>query len=419
MALVFIVGLIFYYLLFLRDRKSVLSILLWSLYLSLGIFAEILDLTEGIAPIFSPNYFSVFVLLAGVLFSISGFLRFESENVLKIFEYVRFRSLIENFLILTQFYAIIFFFPFAVSSFVGDINENRLLLTEKMDILSSYGLLNTFAGAASQLFHFSLAFAFSRVLPSDKVKQNPRKAIFLVIASFSYVIYILAYVGRDGVVYWLMTFFLVYIIFRRHLDPRYRRKIFIAALMLGSIASIPFILITISRFFDADQGGFWSLLEYFGAQIQNFSDYSSIDRPVTYGVQNFPMFSNAVCSMMMLDCQSWTEIKDAVFDVYLTQGKAPWLFGTFISDFVGDFGALGGLLFVATFALVCAKACSLSSSHRRVKISGFLLVIFLFLIPYWGVFYFRFSIINGFLIVNLLFIFAVWILQHLRGSQRL
>ena len=39
------------------------------------------------------------------------------------------------------------------------------------------------------------------------------------------------------------------------------------------------------------------------------------------------------------------------------------------------------------------------------------MVMFFFLVPYWGVFYFRFSIANGFIVVNLAFISFVWLLQ--------
>ncbi len=35
-----------------------------------------------------------------------------------------------------------------------------------------------------------------------------------------------------------------------------------------------------------------------------------------------------------------------------------------------------------------------------MTVARMLLVMFLFLVPYWGVFYFRFSIINGFIVVN-------------------
>ena len=45
-----------------------------------------------------------------------------------------------------------------------------------------------------------------------------------------------------------------------------------------------------------------------------------------------------------------------------------------------------------------------------------LLILFLFLVPYWGVFFFRFSIVNGFIIVNLIFFLMVHAIQRIGGA---
>ncbi len=47
--------------------------------------------------------------------------------------------------------------------------------------------------------------------------RNVPRALLLILASLSYVIYILAYVGRDGVVYWVMTALAVFVVFRVHM----------------------------------------------------------------------------------------------------------------------------------------------------------------------------------------------------------
>lgn len=416
MAALFVLGLFAYYWLVLRRHAkngSTLAFVLWILYLCLGLSGVFLALTGGIQPIFDPDYFSTLILFIGIILSITGFLRFRTQDISKIFGAIRGQRIIENILILYQLFAIVYFLPFAISSLSGDANENRLLLNEKMEIMSSYGLINTLAGAASQLFSVSLVLAFIRMASKKNQGRNVFRALLLMISSFSFVIYILAYVGRDGVVYWLMTALMIFVIFQRHLDRVDRRRISLFGIFGAIMILIPFLMITVSRFFDADQGAVWSFFEYFGAQIHNFSDYSSIDRPITLGVQSFPMFVSGGCAITGLDCPSWLAIQDVVFDAYLRQGKAPWLFGTFISDFVGDFGNIGALAILLVFSLFCAKVCSVGGSRDSFSFSRLLLILFLFLIPYWGVFYFRFSIANGYIVVNLAFILFIALLQRL------
>ena len=413
MAALFVLGLSSYYWLVLRRQKgAVLAVLLWFLYVTLGLSGVFIALTEGILPIFKPNYLSTLVLLIGITLSISGFLRFRVQNLSEIFGNIRGQKLIENFLICSQLLAIGFFLPFAISSLTGDPNENRLLLDAKIEVLGSYGMINTLAGAASQLFSVSLVLAFIRLASKKNQGHNSLRATFLVLSSFSYVIYILAYVGRDGVVYWLMTAVALYFVFRSHLGPVDKKRI-IKFGIIGAVAVlVPFGVISVYRFADSDLSLGWSLFEYFGAQIHNFSDYSSIDRPITFGVQNFPMFVSGGCAVVGLDCSSWANVRDVVFDAYLKQGKAPWVFGTFVSDFVGDFGNIGTLIILFIFSRFSSSVCAGGQSGHSYSFARLLLILFLFSIPYWGVFYFRFSIINGYIIVNLLFILFVALLQH-------
>ena len=410
MAYLFVFGMLIYYILFLRSAKkkdAKLALLLWRLYFLLGLSATIIEGTGAIEPIFQSNYISVFILLSAILINISGFLSFRMGVVGKNFFSAGNVNIIENFLIISQVLAILFFLPFAISALSGDANANRLELPSTMARLASFGFLNTIAGAASQLFTFSIALAFLRIIREEEGRRNLFRVVMLWLASLSYVIYILAYVGRDGVIYWIMNFILIYVLFSESLDKK-SKKLIVAAFSLSAfIVGTPFMVITVARFFDAQQGGALSFFEYFGAQIINFSDYSSIDRPLTYGLQNFPMFANAGCVALDLSCNSWIDVKDSIFDDYLQQGKVPWVFGTFVSDFVADFGTAGMLMIMCLFALICTRVGKINTNNGRTSLGRFFLILFLFLVPYWGVFYFRFGIINGFIIVNLLFVLVV------------
>lgn len=415
MAALFCLCMLLYFLFAFRRSKgeSALAKLLWFLYFALGVSALFIAVTDVLQPVHAPNYLSTLFLVTCVLVSISGFLRFRSSHVAQAIRTIPSQGLIETVLISIQFAAIVFFLPFAISSLTGDANENRLELASKIDILGSYGLINTSAGAASQLFSSSLVMAFIRLSGTHLTNRVLLRALLLLVASLSYVVYILAYVGRDGVVYWLMTTLMVSLVFWPHLSRRARNYVLIAGAGVSSALLIPFAAITVARFVDSEFGTAWSVLDYFGSQINTFSDYSSIDRPLTYGAMNFPMFVNVACSLVGVECPAWIDIREFIFEQYLAQAKEPWLFGTFISDFVGDFGYPVTLAIVIVYALLCNRFCSLPSSRGRFSLSRLFLVLFLFLVPYWGVFFFRFSITNGFIIVNLAFVLFVALVSRI------
>ena len=420
MAALFCLGLLGYFLIAFRGASAgtpELAKLMWFIYFALGLSAMLIAATDVLTPAYPPNYLAALFLLLCVLLSISGFLGFHAKSLASTIASIRSQNLIECVLIGSQLYAILFFLPFATMSLVGDANENRLDLASKMEQLGSYGIFNTLAGAASQLFGASLIFAFVRLAQPKRRGQSIVRAWMLVLASLSYVIYILAYVGRDGVVYWLMTALAAFLVFRSHIAQNLRRKIVVLGTAIGAVLLLPFVVITIARFVDTDYGSAWSILDYFGSQLHNFSDYSSIERPLTLGIANFPMVIGAVCSVVGIECQSWEALKEVIFELYLAQNKEPWLFGTFVSDFVGDFGFLGALALVSVFAMLCHYLCQNHGGSRPPTIARLLLIMLLFLIPYWGVFYFRFSIANGFIVVNLAFIAFVHLVQRIGARQ--
>jgi len=416
MAALFCLGLLVYYTAFFRanaSNTSVLSRLLCITYFVLGCSAIVIATAGPFPSSIAPNYGSALFLLLCILFGISGFLRFRSQSVKDVIVAIRGQNLIELILIGLQFFAIAFFLPFALSSLTGDANTNRLDLSYKAQILGSYGILNTVASLASHLFMISIVMAFIRLSQPRASGRNVFRASLLILASLSYVVYVLAYVGRDGFIYWLMTSFVVYLIFRPHLPNAWKHSAVSIGAVIFGLMLLPLITITEARFAQSQMGLFWSVLDYFGSQIQNFSDYSSIRRPLTGGWMNFPTFKEAICNIADQGiCETWEEMRPTVFDIYLVQGKAPWLFGTYVSDLVGDFGYLYTFFILTLFSFICHRTCVGRDKQGKMSAARLLLILFFFLIPYWGVFYFRFGIINSFIIINLIFIGFVSLIQH-------
>lgn len=413
MAITFTLLLSTTYWIFIRERAekgAILVKLLCYTYILLGVSGSFIYLTEMVETKFQQNYLSSIILFILIFTSILGFLPFKTQNINLMFKGTHNVKIIENLLITSQLFAIFFFLPFALESFNGDISLNRIYVEDKTTALGQYGILNTFASACAQLFVPTLTFGFIR-LASEKLIW---RAYTLFTVSLSYVIYILAYVGRDGVVYWFMSFILLYYIFKPHLAKRLKKKIINLTIILLSVILVPFAYITSTRFSESTRGILTSLFEYFGLQIQNFGDYSSLDRPLTLGMQNFPIFYEWGCNILVLSCEKFINIKTETFQIYLDQNKEPWLFATFISDFIGDFGLSGTIFVVILFSLICYIVCTNKNLNmKNITVARLLLIIFLFEVPYWGVYYFRFSISNGYIVVNLFFIFFVFIITNI------
>lgn len=420
LAGLFCLSLLAYYFLFFRKgskAENPLALSLWIVYFALGSAGIVIAATNIETSIFEPNYFSALFLSLCIVIGITGFLGFRAVDLQSVIADIRGQKLIEAILIVMQIFAILFFMPFALSSFDGDANLNRLDAGNKAQLLGAYGLINTIASMASHLFPVSLVMAFIRLAQPKERGGNVWVAAMLTFASLSYVLYILAYVGRDGVVLWIMTAIVIFLVFRGHLPKRRVRQVVIGGSIVTAFIVIPLAIITVARFADSEVGVGQSILDYFGSQIQTFSDFSSINRPLTNGVMNFPIFMNAACSTFMSGCERWEDIKISVFDQYLVQGKAPWLFGTYVSDFVADFGYLGTLVALLAFSLICHFTCTGRNSVGRMSIARLLLILFFFLVPYWGVFYFRFGIANASIVANLAFIIFVWLVQRYNSSQ--
>lgn len=417
MALIFCLTLIIY-IAFVGGirRLGILSQVLAVIYLLLGVAGVLYGFSTPSDPIFKPNYGAAFFLGLCIIAFIHAFRNFNPSSVAGLAQRIRGQNLLEYTLIIPQLFSIVFFLPFASANFGGDVGLNRVFVADVSHQLGAFGLVNTFAGAAAQLFSASLAFAMIRISQPRHLISWP-KVFILTISSLSYVIYILAYVGRDGVVYWIMTALALYIVFRPYIDTAIRNYLAYGFMVLVALLMIPFTIITLERFVGASSL-YQPLLEYFGSQIRHFGDYSTMYRPRTEGVANFEVFYNFYCGTLTLRCEEWEIIRPHIFGVYLAQGKEPWLFGTFISDWVGDFGRAGTAVMVFLLALFIWFLCPRGRDNiEQVGPARLLGILFLFLIPYWGVFYFRFGIANGFILVNVAFILLVGLLQIAQASR--
>ena len=214
-------------------------------------------------------------------------------------------------------------------------------------------------------------FLFFYVLRFEEVKKSLK--IRLLIASFSFAFMTLLFAGREGIVYWTLNTFIYLLIFRKSYSEETKKNIKKRGLILLALIATPFLAISFARFSIQSRGSFASkispFLEYFGQGPHIFSQAYYVSRSDIKGYDFNTLSSDDVQNLQL----------------YLG-----WTFGTFVKTFVWQYGKIGTVFLALIFNLICRLVCKMHRIKRDIW--SFFIIIMLFQIPYWGVFYYRYSL---------------------------
>ena len=224
-----------------------------------------------------------------------GFAGFRDQKLksIKIERIFLYRAL-ESFLLIGGFLSILFFLPFAFTALTGDIASKREMVVYGSTVVvhgytfADFGIINSICSLMSNLFIIAQVCSFINLIPING-KRNVCKAYLMLISSLSFVVYIFAYAGRDGVVYWLMSYVFCFLLFRNFLfksDLKRIKRVF--ALVFAAIM-IPFLMISKSRFSEMEGGTVLWFINYAGMQLRNFNNHYQIEFPLLYGRHTFPI----------------------------------------------------------------------------------------------------------------------------------
>lgn len=293
--------------------------------------------------------------------------------------------------------------PYAIAMLSGDIEVNRIKVVHVKGFrLEPSGLAGTFATAFAVFFGQAQLIAFY-------IKTSPKKVRFknllfwlLIFSSLSYVVLVLTFAGRDGVIYWLFSICFISVLFKRLTCFSFFKSYRFAILALGLLLFIPFFMITASRF-----KGDWlySILSYFGQMPYNFSDLFLIAPPPALGDLNFSVIKNV---LFAVDYDV-----DYYNSIYFAHDAVPWVFSYFFGSLVKDFGFLMTFGLIMTFSLMLL---CIVFNVKRTKVLYFdqlLLVYFYAQIGLMGLFYFKHQSLNSYLISFWLIYFFVLVCRIL------
>lgn len=283
---------------------------------------------------------------------------------------------------------------FALSS----LSDARSMLYAGEEFVES-GLINTIASVSASMYVFALLLFFIY----SSIGGHNKRCILLLISSISEPLHVLCYVGRDGIVFWIFSFLMLFLFFKPYMGDATYKKVRKSFIIGSSALLIPFMLISISRFDASDGGTGGSMISYLGQGFVNGPLFFGIEHKPISGATGFPLFwemtgLNPPKSMGMIQYGEWLS----------------WNFSTFVVDFYRYFGFGGEILVCILLSLVFKMIFNRLS--RDIAFNKLFVYILYFQILSQGVFYFRQYTRGGnlFIVICIVFYFA-----FIQNSQKM
>ena len=237
--------------------------------------------------------------------------------------------------------------------------------------------LLTYLGIVVQSIYYIniILFFLSIVQYSDN-----RMSLLLFVGSFSNVFYVLCFFGRDGVIYWLFNFIVLFIAFSNNIQKDRKNRLLKLSIAAISIILFMFVLITYFRFSVNTSNGFQnfltSILSYFSQQLGNFSD------GYKYDIRTGSLIPQIERVFQQLGFPKWHN--DQYYGDITNLQYESNVFGTFIESFYFIIGKSNTIVFSIIAFFTISTICLSSNS-----IGLFMMAYTLYQIPLCGLFYYR------------------------------
>ena len=293
-----------------------------------------------------------------------------------------------------QVFSIIFFIGYDISLLMrGDFLQIRSeMLTSGEDGLGA-SLSRTIAGTSSYFYCYNiLLFFYSLAFRQDKKWL----LILLAVSSTSRIFHALSYMGRDGLLFWILSFLFSFFLFQPYLNERAKcliRKVFY---ICGTFVITLIAAISLSRFGESDQGVFWSLVSYLGQPIDNFAKMFHSNFAEWKGLRAlFPLLFGA-------ETTSATELLNSVDDFETKYGFKNNVFFSFVGNMYMAIGPFFSILLSYIYCKYVSK--KLDRKYTSMSVLVILMVASQIVIHnyfYWA-YYLR--VANLFLLTTPLFV---------------
>lgn len=349
------------------------------------------------------NYFGGYLFLTVSLWLyLYPFIEINDSN----FEYLRIPSkkiikCISVILSVCSIYSIVFYLPVAykmIAVDIADIANVRSMVTTGNHPFIEPSIKNGLAKLFAFLYNLQLTLFFINLIIDRKIRFFSWVILF---SSLSYPVFVLAFMGRDGIVFWIFSFIFSFLLFRKYLHGGILKTLKKITVVIFSFFLFFFLIISVGRFLVANEDAmqlFESLLSYIGQGPINFAEYYYIPNMISDGGQSLflPLVKD-------IDLNYKNQIDSLLYNYDIV----PWIFKTFISSIYTSIGSLFLLIF--GLILLFVYKYSFKEKKKGVLSFPFVLVYTVFFTVYsQGVFYLTYYHNIAHLSVLLIFLLALF-----------
>ena len=349
------------------------------------------------------NYFGGYLFLTVSLWLyLYPFIEINDSN----FEYLRIPSkkiikCISVILSVCSIYSIVFYLPVAykmIAVDIADIANVRSMVTTGNHPFIEPSIKNGLAKLFAFLYNLQLTLFFINLIIDRKIRFFSWVILF---SSLSYPVFVLAFMGRDGIVFWIFSFIFSFLLFRKYLHGGILKTLKKITVVIFSFFLFFFLIISVGRFLVANEDAmqlFESLLSYIGQGPINFAEYYYIPNMISDGGQS--LFLPLVKDVDL-------NYKNQIDSLLYNYDIVPWIFKTFISSIYTSIGSL----FLLIFGLIVLFVYKYSFKEKKKGVLSFpfVLVYTVFFTVYsQGVFYLTYYHNIAHLSVLLIFLLALF-----------
>ena len=293
-------------------------------------------------------------------------------------------------------YSIIFFTPVLLDVYRHEDKANfRYLLSDGHHPYINPSLLNSMAGIIATFYIIPICLGLYNL-----ASKNVKLGILLILSSLSYPVFLLSYLGRDGVLFWLISFTIALIGIKKSFGDEAQKKLRFSIGSVVLVFTIAFLYITIHRFGSAAAA--MSIADYFGQPIINLSKvYGETLPPANGAISNAPIYD------MILG--NFTE--ERLIYLKLDRLDSPiWVFGTYLKQMYLDYGTLGTICIISAFSFI-----SIFYTRKSKDLGTYIFYVFYTTFVVQSIFYFRHYNNAGH--IYLTFMFAICAIISLMSAK--
>ncbi len=272
--------------------------------------------------------------------------------------------------------------------FHSDLNEIRSqiyhnkVLFEKTGIARILTLPSMLFG---QLAPMAILFFFCNIV----YKRKSLLFNYLLLASsLTPVLSAILIAGRTQPIYWVMTFFLLYFLFRPMMSAEAKKQIVVPVLVIAGITILFIGSVTISRFTSQSSTDLVdvrnSIISYAGQSFINFNDFYCNYTPSGVHLDRiFPLYTRLFVDSDW-DLNTYRDF------IWSESGMNIGIFYTFLGDLMVDTTKTGMWIYVLLFSILAGILCRRPMQDGAMPLSRLLVIIMLILIPLRGLFYYSY-----------------------------